>query len=70
MEKLAHALGESLSDEEVDEAIDTLGGLIFSHLGRVPVRGEVVMLKPHLKAEILLADPRRIRLVRLTRITT
>ena len=70
VEKLAHALGESLSDGEVDEAIDTLGGLIFSHLGRVPVRGEVVMLKPHLKAEILLADPRRIRLVRLTRITT
>lgn len=64
--KLQEALGEPLSTEN-EEEIDTLGGLIFSSLGRVPVRGEVVMLKPNLKAEILVADPRRIRLVRLTR---
>lgn len=70
IEKLEEALGESLSDEEIAEDIDTLGGLIFSNLGRVPVRGEVVMLKTNLKAEILIADPRRIRLVRITRITT
>lgn len=70
IDKLESALGEGLSENGVAEDIDTLGGLIFSNLGRVPVRGEVVMLKTHLKAEILLADPRRIRLVRLTRLTT
>ena len=70
IEKLEEALGEKLSDEETTENVDTLGGLIFSNLGRVPVRGEVLMLKPNLKAEILIADPRRIRLVRITRITT
>jgi CBS domain containing-hemolysin-like protein len=70
IEKLELSLGEQLSEGGVAEDIDTLGGLIFSNLGRVPVRGEVVMFKPNLKAEILLADPRRIRLVRLTRLTT
>lgn len=70
IDKLEAALGEGLSADEIPEDIDTLGGLIFSNLGRVPVRGEVVRLKPNLKAEILLADPRRIRLVRITRITT
>lgn len=65
VEKLEEALGQQLSDDpEVD--VDTLGGFIFSKLGRVPVRGEVLMLNSAIKAEILLADPRRIRQVRLS----
>ncbi len=69
--KLEAALGETLSAlVHEDDDLDTLGGLIFSTLGRIPVRGEMLMLKANLKAEILQADPRRIRLVRLTRITT
>lgn len=67
IEKLEAALGESLGEHPTPEDIDTLGGFIFHTLGRVPVRGEVVMLKTGLKAEILNADPRRIRHVRLTR---
>ncbi len=70
IDKLEAAFGEKLTDEPVSEEVDTLGGLIFAQVGRVPVRGEILMLKTHLKAEILQADPRRIRLVRLTRITT
>lgn len=70
IEKLEEALGEKLCDEEIAEDVDSLGGMIFTLLGRIPVRGEVHMLKANLKAEILQADPRRIRLVRITRITT
>ena len=70
IEKLEQALAEKLCEAPVGEDIDTLGGLIFSQLGRIPVRGEVLMFKPTLKAEILQADPRRIRFVRVTRITT
>lgn len=69
IETLNDALKEPLSENVLAEDVDTLGGLIFSNLGRIPVKGEVLMLKPTLKAEILLADPRRVRLVRLTRIT-
>ena len=70
IEKLEEAFGEKLCDEEIAEDVDSLGGMVFTLLGRIPVRGEVHMLKPTLKAEILQADPRRIRLVRITRITT
>lgn len=70
IDKLQTALNEPLSEEAVGEDVDTIGGLIFGLLGRIPVRGEVLMLKPALKLEILQADPRRIRLVRITRITT
>ena len=68
IERLEVALGEVLRTEEEPDGIDTIGGLIFHALGRVPVRGEMVMLKPSLKAEIVNADPRRIRQVRLTRV--
>ena len=68
VEQLQEALGEPLQDEKSSSEIDTLGGFIIQQLGRVPVRGEVILLKPTLKAEIIAADPRRIRLVRLTRI--
>ncbi len=68
IEKIEEALGEKLMSDGEEHDVDTLGGLIFSMVGRVPVRGEVVMLKPSLKAEIIIADPRRIRQVRLTRV--
>ena len=63
------ALGDSLTENaSLLDAVDTIGGFIIQHLGRVPVRGEVVLLKPTLKVEITAADPRRIRQVRLTKI--
>lgn len=65
--KLEVALVERLTDDHSPSGVESLGGLIFSTLGRVPARGEIVMLRPHIKCEILIADPRRIRLVRITR---
>ena len=62
------ALGESINKEEEDD-FDTFGGYLFSTLGRVPVKGEVLKIHPHFKFEILNADPRRIKLVRITRVT-
>jgi len=44
-----------------DEDIDTLGGLVFTLLGRVPARGEVVTDPGGLEFEVLDADPRRIK---------
>ena len=70
IEQLEQALGESVCAEPEECAeVDTIGGLIIQMLGRVPVRGEVVVLKPTIKAEVLTADPRRIRQVRLTRLS-
>ena len=66
--EVAAALDIELSgDDERDEDIDTLGGLIFMRLGRVPARGEVVQIVPGHEFQVLEADARRIRRIRVTK---
>ena len=50
-----------------DEDIDTLGGLVFSLAGRVPVRGELIRHSSGIEFEVLDADPRRIKSLRVLR---
>tara|TARA_B110000259_G_scaffold164081_1_gene189899 strand:- start:107 stop:1003 length:897 start_codon:yes stop_codon:yes gene_type:complete len=59
-------IGRDLSDvEEVDaEEVDTLGGLVFMLLGRVPARGEVINHPAGVEFEIVDADPRRVKRLR------
>ena len=45
--------------------MDTVGGLIFSNLGRIPARGEVIQAVPGYEFHVLEVDPRRIRKVRI-----
>ncbi|SLN51200.1 Hemolysin C [Roseovarius albus] len=67
LDEFEEETGLSLTDaEEVDEEeIDTMGGLIFMLLGRVPVRGEVVEHPSGAVIEVLDADPRRIKRLRV-----
>ena len=53
--------------KEAAEDVDTLGGLIATLAGRVPVRGELISGPDRLEFEILDADPRRIKRVRVGR---
>ena len=46
-----------------DEEADTIGGLVVSLAGRVPVRGEVIRHPMGYEFEVAEADPRRIRRV-------
>jgi CBS domain containing-hemolysin-like protein len=48
-----------------DEEIDTLGGLAASLLGRVPQRGEIIAHPAGFEFEVLEADPRRVRRLRV-----
>jgi len=61
------ALGLSLtSPDEVDEEdIDTLGGLVVMLAGRVPARNEVVRHPDGHEFEVIDADPRRIKRLRV-----
>ena len=52
--------------EERDDDIDTLGGFVFSLVGRVPVRGEIVTHPAGLEIEVLSADPRRIKTLKIS----
>lgn len=67
LEEIAEAIGPDFDIAEQVDEVDTLGGLIFSELGRIPVRGEVVQALPGFEFHILDADPRRIKRVRITR---
>ncbi len=60
-------LGRSLTaHEDIDEEeIDTLGGLVFILCGRVPARGEVIRHPEGVEFEVMDADPRRIKRLRV-----
>jgi len=50
-----------------DEDVDTMGGLVYLLLGRVPARGEVIAHPAGHEIEVTEADPRRVKRVRLRR---
>ncbi|MCE8007548.1 hemolysin family protein [Aestuariivita sp.] len=60
-------IGQSLTDHDTvdEEEIDTLGGLVFMLSGRVPARGEVVVHPDGPEFEVIDADPRRIKRLRV-----
>ena len=61
--------GEVFTAEERDN-IDTLGGLVFTLVGRVPGRGEIVAHPSGLEFEILEGDPRRLKRLRIRNLPT
>jgi CBS domain containing-hemolysin-like protein len=65
--ELEEHLGITLLTPEEAEEIDTLGGLMFSILGRVPTRGEIVRHASGFEFEVLDADPRRVKKLKIHR---
>ena len=65
VEDLEKHLGVELVSGEQEEDIDTLGGLVFSIAGRIPARGELVLHSSGIEFEVLEADPRRIKRLRI-----
>lgn len=55
---------EFASDDEEDE-VDTLGGLVFTLVGRVPERGEIIYHPDGLEFQIMDADARRVKTVKV-----
>jgi magnesium and cobalt transporter len=65
LDELEERLGFALIPNDEEDEIDTLGGLIFVLTGRVPVRGELIAHPSGLEFEVLEADPRRIKRLRI-----
>jgi CBS domain containing-hemolysin-like protein len=63
--ELEDHLGLKLLKPEEVQDIDTLGGLVFALLGRVPARGELIRHPAGLEFEVLDADPRRVKKLRI-----
>lgn len=68
LEEVRAALQPELSLDtpaELEEEIDTLGGLLVTLAGRVPSRGELIRGPGLVEFEVLDADPRRVKRVRI-----
>ncbi len=58
-------LGLKLLKPEEESEVDTLGGLIFALIRRVPARGELIPHPAGIEFEVLDADPRRVKKLRV-----
>jgi magnesium and cobalt transporter len=65
LDAFEQAIGVKLIEGEDEEEIDTLGGLVFMMTGRVPARGEVIRHPSGAEFEVIDADPRRIKRLRV-----
>jgi CBS domain containing-hemolysin-like protein len=63
LEDLLEVLGVDLALDDHDA--DTLGGLVFSLAGRVPLRGEVISHPKGPQFHVIDADPRRVRRIKV-----
>ncbi|WP_235974638.1 transporter associated domain-containing protein [Stappia albiluteola] len=69
LEEVEEELGADFKIGDLAEEVDTLGGLLFTLIGRVPVRGELISPRvlPGFEFEVLDADPRRLKRLRIRR---
>lgn len=65
LEEFAARAGVDLTIEDLEDDIDTLGGVVFALAGRVPPRGEILPHPTGYDFEVIEADPRRIKRVRI-----
>jgi CBS domain containing-hemolysin-like protein len=65
IEALEEQHGMVLRRPGEEESVDTLGGLVFTLAGRVPKRGEVITHPDGIEFEVLDADPRRVKRLRV-----
>ncbi len=69
--KIDDVVGVVGNDFDVGDAandVDTIGGYLVTRAGRLPVRGEIVPGPGLFEFEVLDADPRRVKRVRITRL--
>ncbi len=66
--EMLEAVTGSLLDEDNQDEIDTVGGLVISLAGRVPGRGEIVRHPSGLEFEIIESDPRHVSMVKIRRL--
>jgi magnesium and cobalt transporter len=65
IEEFEAKIGPVLTAEEREQDIDTLAGLVVSLTGRLPSRGELISHPSGLAFEVLDADPRRVKRLRV-----
>jgi CBS domain containing-hemolysin-like protein len=67
LDEVRDAVGAEFDVGEAAQEVDTLGGYLVMRAGHVPVRGELVPGPAPFEAEVLDADPRRVKRVKIYR---
>src|ERR1700751_1255459 len=65
LDDVRSVIGEDFVTGEAGEEVATLGGYLVTHVGRLPVRGEVISGPGNYEVEGLAADPRRVKRLRI-----
>jgi len=65
LEDVRAVIGEDFVTGEAGEGVETLGGYLVNHVGRLPVRGELISGPGLFEVEVLDADPRRVKRLRI-----
>jgi len=65
LEDVKSVIGEEFVIGEAGEEVDTLGGYLVAQVGRLPVRGEIISGPGDFEVEVLDADPRRVKRLRI-----
>ena len=66
LDDVRSVIGEEFVTGEAGEEVETLGGYLVTHVGRLPVRGEVISGPGNFEIEVLDADPRRVKRLRIS----
>jgi CBS domain containing-hemolysin-like protein len=65
LDDVRKVIGDEFVTGEAGEDVETLGGYLVSHVGRLPVRGELIAGPGNFEIEVLDADPRRVKRLRI-----
>lgn len=65
LDDVRSVIGEEFVTGEAGEEVETLGGYLVSYVGRLPVRGELISGPGNFEVEVLDADPRRVKRLRI-----
>jgi len=65
LDDVRSVIGEEFVTGEAGEEVETLGGYLVTQVGRLPVRGEVISGPGNFEIEVLDADPRRVKRLRI-----
>jgi CBS domain containing-hemolysin-like protein len=67
IDDVVKSVGKDFDVGEAASEVDTLGGYVVTLIGRVPVRGELVRGPDSFEFQVLDADPRRVKKIRIYR---
>jgi len=69
LEDVVAIVGHDFDLGDAAEEVDTLGGYLVTRAGRLPLRGQIIPGPDLFEFEVLDADPRRVKRIRIIRLT-